>query len=49
MADIPGNASTNATLPLGPDFTPAEFEQAGDKDLFKVSFKQGVNYAFRLC
>jgi Ca2+-binding RTX toxin-like protein len=46
MADIPGNASTNATLPLGPDFTPAEFEQAGDSDWFKVSLKQGVNYAF---
>lgn len=46
MADIPGNARTQAVLPRGSEFTPGEFEREGDRDWYQVSLRKGVNYAF---
>lgn len=48
-ADIPGDASTKATLKTGaPGVKGGKFEKRGDSDWYRVALKGGQNYAVHL-
>lgn len=44
-ADIPGNASTGAVLPLGPAYTRGAFERDRDVDWYRIAVERGRHYA----
>lgn len=44
-ADIPGNRSTKAVLPVGTSYTNGLFETKVDADWYRVQLKQGNRYS----
>lgn len=45
-ADVPGDQSTRATLPLSPSFSTFSFDIAGDKDWYRLTLTKGQDYHF---
>lgn len=47
-ADIPGNNTTQASLPLRSTPTQGAYEKAGDRDWYRVTLEKGKDYALEL-
>ena len=46
-ADVPGNSSTKATIPVSPSFAEGIVDFAGDSDWYKINLTRGKDYALQ--